>query len=205
MLESGQHRPYHWEQPFLHFTHAGKQASWLCFQENYNLLTLMLATNFSSPPPKKDFKWNLHSNVLESAFSLQVFVSGLDLGVQWGQRGVEYMLVDFKRDSMHTKHADTLEKTLILGKTEGRGEAYEREWDGWMTSPSRWIWAWASSGSWWWTGKPGWYGFLSMALQRDGHKGRTELKWTNWEQRLINLIASSCWLANYNNTLLKWL
>ena len=58
--------------------------------------------------------------MLESAFSLQVFVSGLDLGVQWGQRGVEYMLVDFKRDSMHTKHADTLEKTLILGKIEGK-------------------------------------------------------------------------------------
>ena len=59
--------------------------------------------------------------------SLQFFVSFLELGVQWGQRVIEYMLVDFKRDSMHTKHADTLEKTLILGKTEGRGDAYERE------------------------------------------------------------------------------
>ena len=44
-----------------------------------------------------------------------------------------------------------------------------------------------------------------MALQRDGHNWRTELNWTNWEQRLINLIASGCWLATYNNTLLKWL
>ena len=53
MLESGQHRLYQWEQPFLHFTHAGKQASWPCFQEKsevgifmYNLLILVLATNF---------------------------------------------------------------------------------------------------------------------------------------------------------------
>ena len=52
MLESGQHRLYQWEQPFLHFTHAGKQASWPCFQENqsldfkYNLMILMLATFF---------------------------------------------------------------------------------------------------------------------------------------------------------------
>ena len=64
--------------------------------------------------------------MLESAFSLQVFVSGLDLGVQWGQRGVEYMLVDFKRDSMHTKHVDSLEKTLILGRMKARKEAKDR-------------------------------------------------------------------------------
>ena len=58
-MESGQHRPYLWEWPFLHFTHAGKQASWPCFQEKskvwifmYNLLILMLATNFIFPPKK---------------------------------------------------------------------------------------------------------------------------------------------------------
>ena len=36
-----------------------------------------------------------------------------------------------------------------------RGEGYDRGWDGWMASPTQWIWVWASSGSWWWTGKPG--------------------------------------------------
>ena len=30
-----------------------------------------------------------------------------------------------------------------------------RGWDGWMASPTRWTWVWASSGSWWWTAKPG--------------------------------------------------
>ena len=74
------------EQPFLHFTHAGKKASWPCFQENYNLLILILATNFFFP--KKDFERNLHSNVLESAFSLCTFLFHLELGVQLGQRGI---------------------------------------------------------------------------------------------------------------------
>ena len=60
------------EQPFLHFTHAGKKASWPCFQENYTLLILILATNFFFP--KKDFERNLHSNVLESTFSLCNFL-----------------------------------------------------------------------------------------------------------------------------------
>ena len=31
----------------------------------------------------------------------------------------------------------------------------DRGWDGCMASPTRQTWVWASSGSWWWTGKPG--------------------------------------------------
>ena len=33
-------------------------------------------------------------------------------------------------------------------------EGDDRGWDCWMASPSWWTWVWASSGSWWWTGKP---------------------------------------------------
>ena len=35
------------------------------------------------------------------------------------------------------------------------GEGDNRGWDGWMASPTRWTWVLASSGSWWWTEKPG--------------------------------------------------
>ena len=49
---------------------------------------------------------------------------------------------------------DPLEKTLMLGKIEGRGEGDVRGWYGWMASSTRWTWVWASSGSWWWIGKP---------------------------------------------------
>ena len=38
-------------------------------------------------------------------------------------------------------------------KAGGKGD--DRRWDGWMASPTQWAWVWASSGSWWWTGKPG--------------------------------------------------
>ena len=46
---------------------------------------------------------------------------------------------------------DSLEKTLMLGKIEGRrrGQQKMRGLDG---IPTRWIWGWASSRSWWWTG-----------------------------------------------------
>ena len=61
------------------------------------------------------------------------------------------------------RRTDSLEKTLMLGlKVEGEGD--DRGWDGWMTSPTRWTWVWVSSGSWWWTGRPG--GLQSMGSQR---------------------------------------
>ena len=49
-------------------------------------------------------------------------------------------------------------------------------WDGWLASLTLWTWVWASSSSWWWTGKPG--VLQSMGSQRVGHDWVTELKWT---------------------------
>ena len=53
------------------------------------------------------------------------------------------------------RRADSLDKTPMLGKIEGRRRRGHRGWDGWMASPTQWTWVWANSGSWWWTGKPG--------------------------------------------------
>ena len=70
--------------------------------------------------------------------------------------------------------ADSLKKSLMLGKIEGRRR---RGWqDGWMASPTWWTWVWVNSGSWWWTGKPGVLRF--MGSQRVGHDWVTELNWT---------------------------
>ena len=52
------------------------------------------------------------------------------------------------------QRADSLGKTLMLGKTEGRRRGDDREWDGWMASPTQWTWVWANSGRWWGTGRP---------------------------------------------------
>ena len=56
------------------------------------------------------------------------------------------------------QRTDSLERILMLGNTEGRrilGKTEDRGWDGWMTSLTQWLWVWAGSRSWWWTGKPG--------------------------------------------------
>ena len=53
------------------------------------------------------------------------------------------------------------------------GEGEDRGWDIWMASPTLWTWVWASSRSWWWTGKPG--VLQSMGLQIIGHDWETDL------------------------------
>ena len=55
------------------------------------------------------------------------------------------------------------------------GEGDNRGWDGWMASPTQWTWVWASSGSWWWTDRPG--VLQSMGSQRARHDWVTELNW----------------------------
>ena len=71
---------------------------------------------------------------------------------------------------------DSLEKTLILGKTDAGREGDGGGWDGWMAYPTWQTWVWASSGSWWWTGKPG--VLQSMGSLRVRHNWATEL--TDW-------------------------
>ena len=53
------------------------------------------------------------------------------------------------------------------------GVGDDRGWDGWMSSPTWWTWVWVSSGSWWWTGKPG-------VLQSMGSQSQTWL--SDWSE-----------------------
>ena len=58
------------------------------------------------------------------------------------------------------------------GKDWGWEEKGTTGWDGWMASPTQWMWVWVNSGSWWWTGRPG-------VLQSLGHKDSdTTYDWT---------------------------
>ena len=61
-------------------------------------------------------------------------------------------------------------------------EGDDRVWECWMVSSTLWTWVWASSKSWWWTGKPGI--LQSIGSQSVGHDWVTGLKWT--ELKSIN-------------------
>ena len=68
------------------------------------------------------------------------------------------------------QRTDSLERTLLLGKIEGRRSRGHRRWAGLMASPTQWTWVWTSSGRWWRAGKPG----MLQSL------GVTELDTTEW-------------------------
>ena len=53
------------------------------------------------------------------------------------------------------RRSDSMEKTLMLGKTEGRRRRGPQRMRRLVASPAGWTWVWASSRSWWWTGEPG--------------------------------------------------
>ena len=54
------------------------------------------------------------------------------------------------------------------------GDGDDWGWGGWIASPTQWTWVWASSKSWWWTGKPGVLRFM-------GSQSQTQLShWTDW-------------------------
>ena len=68
--------------------------------------------------------------------------------------------------------ANSLQKTLVLGKIEGRRRRGNRGWDCWMASLTQWTWVWANSGKWWRIGKPG-------VLQSMGCKESDTIQWLN--------------------------
>jgi len=60
------------------------------------------------------------------------------------------------------RRANSFEKTLMLGKIEGRRRRVNSRWDSWMASLTQWIWVWANSGRWWKTGNLGMLQFMGL-------------------------------------------
>ena len=96
----------------------------------------------------------------------------------------------------------TSQLSIFTGRTDAKAEApvlwppdvknwligidpdAEKDWrqkekgmteDDWIASLTQWTWVWASSRSWWWTGKPG--VLQPMGSQRVRHNWVTELNW----------------------------
>ena len=67
------------------------------------------------------------------------------------------------------------------------GEGDDREWDGWIASPTRRTWVWASSGNWCWRGKPGMLHSWSCRV------------WHNWENELNTQIMKGTLKLKINN------
>ena len=81
------------------------------------------------------------------------------------------------------QRTDSLKRPWCWERSKARGEGDNREWEGWMASPTQWTWVWVNSGSWCWTGRPVVLWF--MGSQRVRHDWVTKL---NWNERLLLFI-----------------
>ena len=103
------------------------------------------------------------------------------------------------------------EKDPHAGKRlKGGGERNGRGWGGWMASPTQLTWVWASSRSWWWTGRPGVLRFVGSRRVR--HDWATELTDHSFTRKsphlqMRTLILRGCHFLRWQNQKLKpgWL
>ena len=72
-----------------------------------------------------------------------------------------------------------------------------------MASLTQWTWVWASSRSWWWTGKPGM--LQSTGSQKAGYERATELnlKYTLQKYIICNWLNLRMWISRYRRPTIK--
>ena len=131
--------------------------SWV--PKNWGFWTVMLEKTLESPLDCKKIQ-PVYFKEISSEYSLE----GLML------KPNSNTLATWCADLTHWKRPWWWERLKAGGEEDDRG------WNGWMASLTQWTWVWASSGSLWWTGKPG--VLQSMGLQRVRHDWVT--KQTDW-------------------------
>ena len=94
-------------------------------------------------------------------------------------------------------------KSWLIGRDPDAGKDWRweekgtTEDDGWMASLTQWTWVWVSSGSWWWTGRPGM--LQSMGSQRVRHDWATKpTDWWKREKRLEKIFEEIA-AENFSN------
>ena len=83
------------------------------------------------------------------------------------------------------------------------GEGDDRNWDGWMASPTQWTWVWVGPRSWWWTGRSGVLQFMGSLKSWTRLSDWTELKFSYFTfLGIILTICSMYWLLLLMNPVL---
>ena len=144
--------------------------------KNWCFWTVMLGKTLESPLDCKEIQ-PVHPEGNQS----WIFIYGLMLMLQLKLQSFGHLM----------GRTESFEKTLMLGKIEGRRRGDDRGWDGWTASLTQWRSVWVNSGRWWWTGRPGM--LQSMGSQRVEHHWVTELKWTELVKVMFSFLNGYWW------------
>ena len=130
----------------------------------------------SSSSPAPDLHVTLGNQVSFLRIKLEE-IKKIVVKVKWASSQkikAQYLLKmkQYGRSITWCKELTHWKRPWIWERLRVKGERGGRRWDGWMASPTQWIWVWASSGRWWRPGKPG--GLPSVGSQRVGHDWATE-------------------------------
>ena len=115
-------------------------------------------------------------------------------GREWGMDSWGVIEREWQREegqSPHHQRANNPTGPPVIRTERSSRKAYWERWvlnkrlDDKQASLTQWTWVWASSGRWWWTGKPGM--LQSLGSRRVGHDWATDSKgwggghWEQWE------------------------
>ena len=174
-----------------------KVTAWLHTSES----GLYSPQNLKNMTKNKSQTWNRHQLLLLSTFWNLLSKDTWSFCLLFACDGnPEYSLegLMLKLNLQYSGHliwiADSLEKSLILGNTEGRrrrGCQKMRRLDG---ITMQWTWTWANSGRWWWTGRPGVLQSMgSQRVRRDWATEQQEQKWLTQRAKVaIFSINTTC-------------
>jgi len=135
--------------------------SWV--PKNWCFITVVLEKIPESPLDCKEIQ-----RVRPKGNQSWIFIGRTDSLKDWCWRWSSNTLATWCKKPTHWKRLWWWERLRAGGERDDRG------WDGWMASLNQLTWIWASSGRYWWTGKPDMLQF--MGLQRVRHDW-TELNW----------------------------
>ena len=125
-------------------------------------------------------RWIFVGKVMSLLFNM---LSRLDITLGL-ERSLEGLMLKLQYFDHLMRRADSLEKTLILGKIQGGRRRERQRMDGWIASPTWWTWIWVSSRRWWGTGKPAM--MQPMELQKVRHY------WVTEQQQSLGRPCSQC-------------
>ena len=135
-------------------------------QKNWCLQTVVLKKTLESPLDSKEIK-PVNAKGNKSWICIERIDAEAEAPIFWPPDAKSQL--DYKRP-------------WCWERVKAGGEGVDRGWDGWMASPTQWIWVWANFWRWWKTGKPG-------VLQSRGPK-KIRHDWATEQQQVIMYAAS---------------